>query len=208
GLVQRCVGSVVGMRVVAVTLGWVVPVAQADPGASIRITEFAYGGKATGAAGGDGEYAELTNVGDAPQDMTGWKYGNAADTFASGLDLSSLGVVAPGESVIVTDLSAAEFRSEWGLKSTVKVLSNGKAHTLNSGPNAIQVFDNTGTVVDSVSYLSGFESAKGLSAWVDAAHLGAKLGTDGWTISATGDTEGSWTSAKGSVGSPGASTLG
>jgi len=174
----------------------------------MRITEFAYGGKVAGAGGGDGEYAELTNIGDAPADLTGWTYDNSVANAATGLSLSSLGTVAPGESVIVTDLSAAEFRSDWGLKGSVKVLSNGKTHTLNGGPNAIHVYDNTGAEVDSVSYASGFESAKGKAAWVDAAHVGAKADTTGWTIATVGDAEGSWTSTTGSVGSPGVSSLG
>ncbi|HEX4686936.1 MAG TPA: lamin tail domain-containing protein [Nocardioides sp.] len=193
---------------VALALGSFVPAAHADPGGAIRITEFAYGGKAAGVGGGDGEYVELTNVGDAPQDLTGWTYDNSTATAATGLSLSGLGTVAAGESVIVTDLSAAEFRAEWGLKSSVKVLSNGKTHTLNSGPNSIHVYDKEGLDVDSVSYASGVEAAKGLSAWVDAAHVGAKSDTTGWTISTAGDAQGSWASAHGSVGSPGASTLG
>ena len=177
--------------------------------ADITITEFAYGGKASGATSGtDGEYVELTNTGGAPQDLTGWTYDNSAATAATGLSLTGLGTVAPGESVIVTDLTAAEFRTEWGLVAGVKVLSNGKTHTLNSGPNSIHVYDSTGTEVDSVSYASGFLSAKGLSAWVDAAHAGAGAGTTGWTVSTVGDPEGSWTSVTGSVGSPAASTLG
>jgi hypothetical protein len=182
--------------------------AHADAGAAIRITEFAYGGKAAGAAGGDGEYVELTNVGDASQDLTGWTYDNSAASPGTGLSLSGLGTVAPGESVIVSDLSDVEFRTEWGLKTSVKVLSNGKTHTLNSGPNAIHVYDNGGAEVDSVSYPNGFETAKGQSAWVDAAHVGAKADTTGWTISSADDGEGSWTSVGGGVGSPGASTLG
>ena len=93
----------------ALTLWVVVPAAAAVPGAAIRITEFAYGGKVAGAGGTDGEYVELTNVGDAPQDLTGWTYDNSAATAATGLSLTGLGTVAPGESVIVTDLTAAEF---------------------------------------------------------------------------------------------------
>ena len=198
----------VTIALAALTLWVVVPAAEAVPGPAIRITEFAYGGKVAGTGGTDGEYVELTNVGDAPQDLTGWTYDNSAATAATGLSLTGLGTVAPGESVIVTDLTAAEFRTDWGLVAGVKVLSNGKTHTLNSGPNSIHVYDNTGTEVDSVSYASGFLSAKGKAAWVDAAHVGAQAGTTGWTISTIGDPEGSWTSVGGSIGSPAASTLG
>ncbi len=192
----------------AFALATTMPTAQATTGGELRITEFAYGGLATGAAGGDGEYAELTNIGDAPVDLSGWTYDNKAATPATALPLAALGTVAPGESVIVTDLSAAEFRAEWGLKASVKVLSNAKTHTLDKGPNAIHVYDGTGTEVDSVSYASGFESAKGKAGWVDAAHVGAKSDTTGWTIATAGDAEGSWTSSKGSIGSPGVSSLG
>ena len=190
------------------TVALVAPDAQAVTGPAIRITEFSYGGLTAGASGGDGEYVELTNIGDAAQDLSGWTYDNKTATAATGLSLSSLGSVAPGESVIVTDLSAAEFRAEWGLLDTVKVLSNGKTHTLDKGPNSIHVYDGSGTEVDSVSYVSGFESAKGLGAWVDAGHVGAKADTTGWTVATADDSEGSWASVHSAVGSPGASTLG
>jgi hypothetical protein len=178
--------------------------------AKIRITEFAYGGKVSGSTtGGDGEYAELTNIGDASQDLTGWAYETGVTaTAATGLSLTSLGTVAPGESVIVTDVTAAEFRTEWNVKSSVPVLSNNKTHTLNGGPNGIHIFNSSGTEVDSVTYAASFESTKGVAAWVDAAHVGAKADTTGWTIAAANDTESSWTSAGGAIGSPGASTLG
>ncbi|MCW2759693.1 MAG: hypothetical protein JWO46_3439, partial [Nocardioidaceae bacterium] len=203
---RRSLSAALAASLGALTLVVVVPAAHADPGASIRITEFAYGGKV--AAAGDGEYVELTNTGTAPQDLTGWTYDNKTATAATGLSLTGLGTVAAGESVIVTDLTDAQFRTEWGLKPAVKVLTNAQTHTLNSGPNSVHVYDGTGTEVDSVSYATGFETAKGQSAWVDAAHVGAKADTTGWTISAAADTEGSWASAGGSVGSPGASTLG
>jgi hypothetical protein len=205
---RRFLSAALAASLSVVALGVVAPAAHADPGAAIRITEFAYGGLVAGAGGGDGEYVELTNVGALAQDLTGWTYGNTTSTAATGLSLSSLGTVAPGESVIVTDLSAAELRSDWGLKDSVSVLSTGGAQSLNKGPNAAKVYDGSGTEVDSVSYAAGFESAKGKSAWVDAAHVGAKADTVGWTISTAGDAEGSWTSAGGSIGSPGASTLG
>ena len=93
--------------------------------------------------------------------------------------------------MIVTDLSAVEFRNDWGLKDTVKVLSNAKTHTLNSGPNAAHVYDSTGTEIDSVSYTkSTFFTDKGQAGWVDSAHLGAKTDTTGWTKATVGDAEG------------------
>jgi hypothetical protein len=174
----------------------------------MRITEFAYGGKVAGADGGNGEYVELTNLNDAPQDLTGWTYDNHVATAATGLSLTPIGTLAPGESAIITDVSPTEFRDEWGLKDTVKVLSNGNTHTLSAGPDSIHIYNQYGDEVDSVSYANGFESAEGKAAWVDPEHLGLMQGTTGWHIASVLDTEGSWVRPDGSVGSPGAATAG
>ncbi|MBZ5736673.1 lamin tail domain-containing protein [Nocardioides mangrovi] len=198
---RSSLSAVLAVALSTAALWVVVPTADAATGAVITITEYAYGGKASGAGGTDGEYVELTNVGDAAQDLTGWKYDNSAATFSTALSLSGLGTVAPGESVIITDLTAAEFRTEWGLKDTVKVLSNGKTHTLNGGPNAVHIYNSGGTDVDTVSYASGyFTGGKGQAV--------AGSTSTSFAFETVGDGEGSWASVGGSVGSPGASTLG
>lgn len=212
GLLRLCAAGIT-----ALSLGGLVAFAPIAAAAgtgtgtgTISITEFAYGGNVAGAHG-DGEYAGLTNVGSAPIDLSGWTYetGTTA-TATTGLSLAPLGTVDPGESVLVTGLTSDEFRTDWGLKTSVKILDNGKSHTLNKGPNGIHVFDADGTEVDSVTYPSGFFPGKGSAAWVDAAHLGTKgdAAAGGWTIATNSDAEGSWTSATGSIGSPGASTRG
>jgi hypothetical protein len=176
-------------------------------GAQIRITEVAYGGKIAG-ADGDGEYVELTNVGTAAQDFAGWTYTGKAG--AGTLPLDGFGTVAAGESVIITDVTPQQFRADWGTPASLRIIddkANGLSVTLDKGPDTPTVYDGTGAVVDSVSYAAGFFPGKGSSAWVDAAHLGAKAGTAGWTLSSAGDAEGSWTSATGSIGSPGSTTL-
>ncbi len=179
--------------------------ASATTAAQVRITEFAYGGLIAGSStGGDGEYVEITNLGATSADLTGWSYGTAAAPGT--VSLSSLGTLAPGESAIITDVTPAEFRTDWGLTSSVKIVNDGTT-TLNKGPKTMYLFDATSATVDSVSYASNFLSAKGISAWVDSAHVGAKSGTTGWHIATAGDSEGSWTSATNSIGSPGISTL-
>ena len=181
--------------------------ASATGTASIKITEVAYGGKIAG-ADGDGEYVELTNVGTAPQSFAGWTY--SGKPGAGTLPLDDFGTVDPGESVLITDVTAPEFRTEWGLSGSVKIIddkSNGLSVTLDKGPDTPTVFDNTGAIVDDVSYAAGFFPGKGVSAYPDAAHLGAEADTTGWTLSTAGDGEGSWTSASGSVGSPGTTPL-
>jgi hypothetical protein len=184
------------------------PTAHAEAGAVVRITEFSHTGKVSRLGSGDGEYVELTNTGDAPADLTGWTYDNKTADPANGLSLTPLGTVAPGVSVIVTDLSATEFRDEWALKDSVQVLSSGLTHTLSSGPDAIHVYDDGGAEIDSVSYDLDFTLGRGQAAVVDAAHLGANAGTTGWSTAYVDDPDGSWASGLGSVGSPGASTHG
>ena len=70
---RRLLSAALAASLSVVALGVVVPAAQADTGPAIRITEIAYGGKAVGTAVADtdGEYVELTNVGDAAQDLAG-----------------------------------------------------------------------------------------------------------------------------------------
>ena len=174
----------------------------------IKITEVAYGGKITGAAG-DGEYVELTNVGTTPQSFAGWTY--TGKDGAGTLPLDDFGTVGPGESVIITDVTGTEFRADWGLPGTVKVIddkANGLSVTLDKGPDTPTIYDAQGAVVDKMTYAGGYFPGKGSSAWVDAAHLGAQGDTTGWTISTVGDAEDSWTSASGSIGSPGKTTFG
>lgn len=187
--------------------------AHATPGTpNIQITEIAYGGKLA-TSGPDGEYAELTNIGTAAQDFTGWTYGvtkgSASTPPSSGtVDLSPFGTVQPGESVLITDLTPAQFRTEWGLKASVKIVNDGST-AIDSGPDTVGVFDNTGTLQDSLGYAKGAFSAKGVSAEVQAGQTASTTVPTGWTDPSTvGDADGAWTSAHGAVGSPGTSALG
>ena len=191
--------------------------AKVQKHADIQITEFAYGGKfvPTASDTGDGEYVELTNVGEAAQDFTGWQFNVVKATTNLSIDLSGFGTVQPGESVLVTDLTAADFRSEWNLTSAVKILSDKQgqttAATLDSGADTINILNSSAGVVDTLAYAKSYLTAKGVAAWVNPGHLAdTSTATAGaWTTPATaGDAEGSWTSTGGAVGSPGASTRG
>ncbi len=169
----------------------------------IQITEVEYNGS---------EFVELTNVGTAAQDFTGWSFDDDSRT-AGTVSLSGFGMVAAGESVILSESTDTAFRSEWGLKSTVKVIGGNLANLGRADePN---IFDSTGTLVDRVTYndqAADGNPAKGprtdtASAWVSAANVGLNTFST-WTRSTVADAEGSWSSAGAFVGSPGASTLG
>ena len=166
--------------------------------AEMRITEYMYGGT-------NGEFIEFTNVGSAPVDMTGWSFDDDSETPGT-VSLSAFGTVAPGESVILTETIAADFRTAWSLCDAVKVIGG---NTTNLGrDDEINLFDASNQLVDRLKYgddTLGGPRAQNKSAWVSAAGLGANDILD-WTLSATGDAENSFASAGGDIGSPGTST--
>jgi hypothetical protein len=231
-IVNRLTGSLVAVTALIAGLLIAAPVAaHATSGADLLVTEIAYGGNAN--AGGDGEYVELTNIGDAAQDVSGWYFDSSSSATittpspTAGLSLATLGdasgpnpVVGPGESVIITDLTLTPtdaFRTEWGLKPSVKDINDGSFTLKKTG--SVYISNGT-TVLDQVSYAL---PAKGVSAWVSTTHVADQqmpggstfafpstttAGPNGWTLSTLADSEGSWSSAGASVGSPAASTLG
>jgi hypothetical protein len=83
--------------------------------AQMRITEWMY-------AGANGEFVELTNLGDSPVDMRDEWYYSDSDQGEMDLDLATLGLVQPGESVIITEAEVSAFRTAWALDPTVKIL--------------------------------------------------------------------------------------
>ena len=79
--------------------------------------------------------------------------------------------------------------------------------TIDSGPDTI-ASTTPGRHGRLVGYAKGFFSGKGVAAYVTTANSTRPTAT-GWTTpAAVGDSEGSWTSASGAIGSPGASTYG
>ncbi|HEY0179888.1 MAG TPA: lamin tail domain-containing protein [Dokdonella sp.] len=168
------------------------------PSAQMRITEYMY-------KGNGGEFVEFTNVGSTPIDMTRWSYSDSARQPGQE-DLSGYGVVAPGESVILTESPADAFRTQWGLCDAVKVIGDN-VHNLGR-EDEISLYDADGELVDRLAYgddTVGGPRAQYASAWVAAAGLGRNVATD-WTLSTLGDGEGSYASSAGDVGSPGRST--
>ena len=97
----------------AATLTLVLGAAQANA-AGIYITEWMYKGN------GD-EFIELTNLSGSAVDFSGWSYDDDSRTPGT-FDLSGFGLVADGESVILTEANAADFRTDWGLDGAVRVL--------------------------------------------------------------------------------------
>lgn len=169
--------------------------------AAMRITEWMYNGVG---AGNIGEFVELTNLGGAPVDMTGWSFDD--DSALPGtISLSAFGMVAPGQSVVLTDNTVAAFKSEWGLSAAAKVIGG---NTANLGRNdTINIFDSSNALVDRLKYgdqdFAGTIRTNGKSGFpTSAAALGANNPAL-WTLAASGDANGSHLSTAGDLGNPG-----
>ena len=166
---------------------------------AMQITEWAY-------QGAGGEYVEFTNTGSSAVDMTGWSFDD--DSQIPGVfPLSGFGVVAPGESVILTESTEADFRTAWSLAPSVKVVGG---LTANLGRNdQINLFDGS-TLVDSLTY--GDQNFPGSIRTQNVTGNPitlAALGTDiayQWQLSYVGDAYGSYISNLGDIGNPGIGT--
>ncbi len=165
--------------------------------ADVRISEWMYNGD---------EFIEFSNMGSSAVDFTGWSFDDDSRTAGTVL-LSAFGSVASGESVILAESSATSFRAAWGLANTVKVIGG---NTTNLGRNdEINLYDNTGTLVDRLTYGDGTfpgtirtQNISGRPGNVDA--LGAN-NVSLWVLSSNGDSAGSYvsTGAGGFIGNPG-----
>lgn len=180
----------------------VVAAAAATPAlASIRITEYMYQGAGSGSAQ-NAEFFEITNLASVAIDLTGWSFDD--DSRAPGtVSLSSLGTLAAGESAIVTEASAAAFRTRWNLSSSIKVLGG---NTTNFGrADEINIFNASNVLVDRLTYddqTGKGPRTNGRSANVLFADLGANNAALA-VLSAAGDAYGSYTSVGTDIGNPG-----
>ena len=175
--------------------------------AQVQITEWMY-------SGNSGEYVEFTNLGNSAVNFSGWVYDDDSrfsTVAAGGFSLSALGLVQPGESVLITESDATVFRTNWHLPSSVKVLGG---YTNNLGrADEINLFDGSGVLVDRLTYgdtvLPGTirtQTAGGTP--VSLAALTSQTVQAGqWVLSATTDVYGSTAANTGDVGNPGLFTL-
>ena len=175
--------------------------------AQVQITEWMY-------SGNSGEYVEFTNLGNSAVNFSGWVYDDDSrfsTVVAGGFSLSALGLVQPGESVLITESDATVFRTNWHLPSSVKVLGG---YTNNLGrADEINLFDGSGVLVDRLTYgdtlLPGTirtQTAGGTP--VSLAALTSQTVQAGqWVLSATTDVYGSTAANTGDVGNPGLFTL-
>ena len=162
--------------------------------AQILITEWMYNGS---------EFVEFTNVGSTAVDMTGWSFDDSSAT-AGAFDLSAFGTVAAGQSVILAEVDAAAFRTEWSLDSSVVVIGLNDQN-LGRG-DVMNLFNASSVLVDTLAYddqgFAGSIRTNGISGWTTPENLGDN-NVFAWVLSTVGDLQGSYTSVGGYVGNPG-----
>lgn len=175
------------------------------PAGIIQITEYMYSSGNEGGAG-VGEFIELTNVGSAPIDLTGWSLDDSSRQPGSFTGVSTFGIVQPNESVIITDATAEQFRSFWFLPNSVKVVG---ANSQNLGrSDEINIYDASNTLVARLTFNdqgtnpSGTIRTQFVSGWPQRNLLG-QTNTGGWQLSAINDSQDSYVATTGDVGSPG-----
>ena len=160
--------------------------------AQVRITEFMSEGQGDLLQGNGGrrqrEFFEITNLGLLSADVSTWSWNdnNVNDPHNWG---PSIGSIAAGESIVFTQMTAADFRSYWGLDSSVRVfsylqLSNlGNADTINIYNSFTQ---NASTLVDSLTYTADLRGS-GVSRNRPFDGATGQYLNSAWVVSALGD---------------------
>ncbi len=170
----------------------------------LRITEWMYSGL-------NGEFIELTNLSEQAIDLTGWSIDDS-NAVVGAFPLGTLGTVAPGESVVITDAVAADFRTAWNLPASAKVLGQlGVTSGNNLGrADQIHVFNASGTLEDRLYFgdqtYVGSIRTQNASGQVPCTAIAQNTVMD-WQLSVVGDVYGSRASAAGDVGTPGTFAL-
>lgn len=168
--------------------------------ADVQATEWMYNG-----ADATGEYIEFTNLGNSAVDFTGWSFDDDS-RIAGTTSLSSLGVVAAGESVILTEALAADFRAAWNLAAAVKVVGGNAANL--GRADEINLYDAAGQLVDRLTY--GDVAFPGTVRTANRSGNPGSLAdllpttvSTGWVLATAGDAYGSYSSQLGDQGNPG-----
>lgn len=167
--------------------------------ATIQITEWMYkGAKVYG--GTEGEFIEFTNLGNTAIDMTGWSFDDNSRVSGS-FNLSAFGIVAPGESVILTEATASSFRTAWGLSASVKIIG-GLNQNLGKD-DEINLYNSAGALIDRLTYADADPKTANKSCTIPLADLARTTASGSWALAYVGDVFGSFASSGGDIGNPG-----
>lgn len=134
----------------AITSALSLEVAQAGP--ILRITEVMSSSGVSGTA----DWFEITNVGDATANISGYKMDDSTFSFASSVSLQGVSAIDAGESVIFLEVSdpsfsstlISDFRTFWGLAATPDIgYYSGSGIGFSSNFDGLVIFDDQGNEV-------------------------------------------------------------
>jgi hypothetical protein len=132
------------------------------------------------------DWFEVTNTGASAVVLTGWKFDDNSNSFASGLALTGISSIAAGESVIFIESAAPAtvvpaFISLWFGASAPAGLQigtySGAGAGLSTGGDAVNLFDSVGALQANVSFgaspaapgpFATFDNAAGLTGAVSS----------------------------------------
>ncbi len=150
------------------------------------------------------DWFEVTNVGGAAVDMTGWKMDDNSNSFAAAVPIVGVGSVAPGQSVVLiegTSATAQSFVSAWfnGSSPAGFVIGSytGSGVGLSTSGDAVNLFNTAGTLVTGVQFGTAttgftFDNTAGLATVTNlsvAGINGAFLSADGIETGSPGKTK-------------------
>ncbi len=189
----RCRRLATTLLAAAIGLG----AASAACAQGVRITEWMYNAD---------EFIEFTNLGATAVDFAGWSFDDDSRTPGT-VDLSAFGTVASGESVILAEAPAADFRAAWGLAPSIRVIGD---NTTNLGrADEINIYDASAVLIDRLTYgdnTVGGPRTQGTSGVPASPSVVGTNTVTQWQLSVLG-ADGAIASTAGFIGSPGSTVL-
>jgi hypothetical protein len=165
----------------------------------VHFTELVYNGN-------DGEFVEVTNLGAFPANLSGFVFEDDSFNPANGFPLGSV-VLAPGESLVITEELAEDFRASWELAPSVQIVG-GNGNNLGRNDSCV-LYDALGNLVTSVDFgdqdFPGSFRSENLSIWPHVDGVQAADTTE-WEASFVGDDQGSAYGVNGDIANPGSWT--
>jgi hypothetical protein len=113
------------------------------------------------------DWWELSNLGDFPVNLQGWRFDDDHDTFADAQTITNAVTIAPGEAIVfVNDMTPADFRAWWGnqnLPASLQIIPY-PAIGFGSDGDAIYLWNAAaGDVTDTVASVTFGAATKGVS---------------------------------------------
>ena len=160
------------------------------------------------------DWFEVTNVGDAAVNISGYKVDDSSYAFGTALALNGITSITPGESVVFLEGSSTTvttFKTNWALGSQTQVgYYAGSGIGLSSGGDGVTLFDAAGSELSGAtnsSYLAGRIRVSFGAASTSYSFRWSYTTTGEFSgsmeTSSFGDIQGAFTSANGCTGSPG-----